>query len=578
MQTNVFRVEILGAIFRNLNPRTNAMQIRKIIANIFPPDKRWRYLLLLAIIGIFIVLKINFDPGIGRVSLDGDYYYQIARNVAEGNGLSTNVSLYNQGLKTLPHKMNISPVWPLVLGYVGKVFGLRATAAHLPEVFFILDLILLYFLANLLVRRAGKESVRLWILNGRVLDIGHLTALLFGSNRVFFEFTSMPYTEGIGFFLLLLSLILADQAAARRSLVLAAVTGLIAGVGFLARVQMVGVLVAVPLVYGIIAIRGDRKFFLMAAVTGLGSIVAMIPWAIWLHSWMDTVPLNAYLGMGSLHETPELKYFSHTVKHKETVSKVKMAWDGLFVAFSSHKKNAYSFSFSWIIYLVPLAAAEFAAHTSEWKERLNRIFSARGLLVLVMIISTLIALYPIHSSKRAFFRPWLFGWRHGLPMMMLVTLALTYLLTNNKNSLGRLLTILFIGASLVVGGDNLHTYLTHEYKPDPKGPEADVISWLDRQDPKPTVITTHAQILSVFSRSYFHWADCRLHPHHTLALFDHADADYVLIYQREKKCRFVKKLIKQKKIRKVKTFNRRWRIDVWERADKLLAEKAETKK
>jgi len=545
------------------------MKIINIIATLLPPYKRWRYLLLLLIIGTFATLTINFAPGIGRVSLDGDYYYQIARNVAEGKGFVTSVSLYNQGIKKLPHKINISPVWPLVLGYVGRIFDLRSTAAHLPEVFFILDLILLYFLTNLLVRRAGMESNRLWIINIkniRILDIGHLAVLLFGSNRIFFEFTSMPYTEAIGFFFLFVSLILADQTADKRSLTLAALTGFIAAVGFLARVQLIGLLVSIPFVFGIIALRGDKKFFLLCLFTGLGSLVAMMPWIIWLHSWMDTVSLNSYLGMGTLHETPGLRYFSHTVKHTEGISKIKTIMDGLSVAFSPDNKNSYTYSFSWALYLVPLATAEFLAHTSQWKERLSRIFSPRGLLTLVIIISTLISLYPIHSAKRAFFKTWLFGWRHGLPMILLITLSLSYLLTNLKNPLGRLLAVFLVISALMVSNDNIQSLLDRKFRPDPKGPEGELLAWLDKQDPKPTVITTHAQILSVFCRSNFHWADCKLHPNHTLNLLDHANADYVLIYQRERNCNFVKRLIKQKKIKKVKTFNNRWRIEVWERS------------
>jgi sucrose-phosphate synthase len=52
------------------------------------------------------------------------------------------------------------------------------------------------------------------------------------------------------------------------------------------------------------------------------------------------------------------------------------------------------------------------------------------------------------------------------------------------------------------------------------GPEVPLVKWLDSQDPKPTVITTHSQILSAFSRSYFHWIDCKVSAAHTIALLE----------------------------------------------------------
>ena len=52
------------------------------------PARRAEKALLLALFLIpLIVLKLWFDPGLGVVTDDGNYYYQIARNVAEGKGL-----------------------------------------------------------------------------------------------------------------------------------------------------------------------------------------------------------------------------------------------------------------------------------------------------------------------------------------------------------------------------------------------------------------------------------------------------------------------------------------------------------
>ena len=86
-------------------------------------DRRQRLLLLALLMLGFLGLKLAFNPGIGRNSLDGDFYYQIARNVQEGRGLKTNLSLYHQGIKSFPQKTNMAPLWPLTLGYSGRWMG-----------------------------------------------------------------------------------------------------------------------------------------------------------------------------------------------------------------------------------------------------------------------------------------------------------------------------------------------------------------------------------------------------------------------------------------------------------------------
>ena len=57
------------------------------------------------------VAKVCYNPTLDRRSLDGNYYYQIARHIAEGNGFRTSVSLYHQGLRTLPAPATIYPAW-----------------------------------------------------------------------------------------------------------------------------------------------------------------------------------------------------------------------------------------------------------------------------------------------------------------------------------------------------------------------------------------------------------------------------------------------------------------------------------
>ena len=111
-------------------------------------NHRERILVLVGLLLMLAAFKLAFNPGLGRNSLDGDYYFQIARHVSEGNGLQTSVSLYHHGLKELPHPSNVSPLWPLTLGAAAQAVGLVRGALLLPEILYLLALVLLYRLTN----------------------------------------------------------------------------------------------------------------------------------------------------------------------------------------------------------------------------------------------------------------------------------------------------------------------------------------------------------------------------------------------------------------------------------------------
>jgi hypothetical protein len=82
-------------------------------------------LLLLAGLGAAV---FAYRPPLGRNALDACLYYQIARHVAEGDGVTTSASLYHQGLRDLPSPSTIYPLWPLALGGAGRLIGLDNAA------------------------------------------------------------------------------------------------------------------------------------------------------------------------------------------------------------------------------------------------------------------------------------------------------------------------------------------------------------------------------------------------------------------------------------------------------------------
>lgn len=523
------------------------------------PERRWRYALLAGIVAFFAALKLDFDPGLGRPCTDGDYYFQIARNVAEGNGFTTNVSLYNQGLLYFPHEINHSPVWPLTMGLLGKLFALETVAHVVPEIAYCIALVLLYFLTQRLARRTSDGSPPPLGLGGKPLDVGHLVVAVFATNIVFFKTTSTPYTEGMAFLFVFASLIAADAAAEKRCVRRAALAGALAALAFLTRTQMIGVALALPFVFALHGIR-ERRFFALAGVAVGAMAVVVLPWFAWIASWANITGWQTFAGMGSVQDLPALRFFRQTVPVSSTGGKLRTLFESLEAAFKPESKVGYTASFGVVVYAVPLAVLAAAGSWTEVKRIGRRLWSAEGCLLSIAALATLVMLGPLHLEKRQFFLNWLFGWRHGLPFILLIALALAYLFSRGER-LGRGIAAVLVAITLFHSIESMGVLLNRRYVAGPTGPEAALARWMDAQKPRPKVITTNAQVLSAFSRSYFHWIECKVPAKHTRLLLESGAADYVLLYPKEARCPYFASL--QDEMELVKAFKSGYKVELW---------------
>jgi hypothetical protein len=487
-------------------------------------------LLLLAL----VPLKAQFEFGLGPRAHDADYYYGVARHVSQGDGLQSNLSLYFQGFKSFPHRVTGSPVWPLTLGWAGGAFGLERMSRLLPELLYFVDLWLLYFLALRLWRRIAPGGQGLLFRESRLVNIGHVAVLLFATNIRFFRFTSVPNNEAMSFFWIFSALLVLDRAVEERSPLWSGAAGLLATLGLRTRVQARAVPIAIVGAFLFVA-ASDRRGLRMAGAAVVGALLPVIPWVIYLASWSGGLSVPSLLGMESQYETPELGVLSHTISLPGFWATVQDRLGGLAVAFDPTSSKSYVHHFNAAAYLVPLAA--LLAGVQALRRFEVAVPEPRGALVVAVLLVGLGMLGPVHMSHMAFSKSWLFGFRHGLPLLFLILPALAYLDAHASRA-WQLLTAAILALSLVMNVADMRELFDTKFRTGMRPVEAQLVKWLDAQRPLPAVVTTRPWELATYSRAGYHWILCKSDPMQTLRLLNQAGADFVVVFDRDRTCPF----------------------------------------
>lgn len=481
-------------------------------------DKRRaaRLLILALIVAILGAAKLAYLPKTGPFGFDGGFYVNAARNVQEGHGLVTNISMYHYGQTELPTRStHIYPAWPLLLGYTARVVGLFPAINALPPLLYVLDLLLLYVLGNRLRRSPDA-----------IFTLGHLLVLVMGLNLEFFGTTTFPYTEGLGFFFALVALILFDRAAVTRSRWFAAATAVACGLALLTRTQMVTVGMAIVLTTIWSSMR-DRRFAPIAITftTVYGALVvywyflfertvgsprvALPAFAMWqqTHGWMD------YLGD---------------------------RFEGLLVSVSPVSAHSF-FALFGIAFLLPIVAIPMAI--VRWRRTKPRTWAPMpdsGLIVACAFVGlATVASLNLYHHASDFHVPWVFGHRHGLPMIFGVAAGAAFLFGAAKWT--RVLTYIAAAATLT-GLLSIVDLVTRPRVFSPTPEEAKLFDWLEQQKPVPTVLTTQSQHVSVYTHAAIHWTECRTPAAMTRNMLELLPIDYVILYPADERCEFVRGL------------------------------------
>jgi hypothetical protein len=227
-------------------------------------------LLLVGLLVGLLALKFKYFAGEPEFDPDGSYYYDIAAHVRDGDGLVTDVSLFNAGFTHFPHASAIYPLWPLVLGLVGRVVPLDLAAVWLPTLFYFAAIVLAYRLA----RRVAPDPLfpETW----PVLHAGHLAAAVLALTTPMFFMTSRPFTEGMGYFLLLVALTRAERFFRAPGVWRGGELGVWLGLVILTRSQLVLVAFAVALALAWAVLRLGWRRWLAPALACMAGLAAVL--------------------------------------------------------------------------------------------------------------------------------------------------------------------------------------------------------------------------------------------------------------------------------------------------------------
>jgi hypothetical protein len=479
-----------------------------------PRAKRVEWLLLGCILALLAGLRFSLDSGPGPFGVDGGYYVQIARNLYEGRGLTTSVDLYHQGLDPLPAPTNIYPLWPALLAGYARLAGMEHAVHDLSRVLYLVSLLALYSIA----RRVAPEVQRI---HGG-FTVAHLAVLLFGLTPVFFTSTTFPYTEGLAF-----AVACAALATTFRPGPLAAfIGGVLGALATLTRSQMLMLAFALVAVRALAALREKRWKELFLSAAGLAAV--LVPWLLYVRTFAGSFAIS-HLWV-SYSQPNGIRPYQLGVATGSISESLAVKAQGLVTSFNPWSPHSFVALFGAVALLVPIAAL-------HWLRRVVREKPAISSGVLALAASGAMLTGVLLLTPQRYFRPWLFGWRHGLPLIFLLILALVELIGFGHRVV-RIGALAIATISVLWGGATTVRTVAAGPPPGLTPAERQLVAWLDRQPPSTVVLTTNAQSLAPFTRVNLRWAACDDSPETIRDLFSKVRTDYAAIYEREQGCRF----------------------------------------
>lgn len=378
----------------------------------------WRLFAVLLV--LFAAAKVLATAGVTELGIDGAFYTDVAQYVRDGHGLQTGQSLYHKGYSHFPHPTSIYPAWPLLLGILARVVDIQLLAHWLPAALWLASLVAAWFLGSALRPESFFQRVQ--------VHGGHVLMLMLGLNTEYFTYTSMPYTEGLSWLLLLLFGTRLLRLAPREDLVSAAEIGAWTGLLVLCRAQFLIVPIAV---FAALSLRlGTGWRGLARLLVAMAVFAALLtPHMVRNAGILQEAGLLTLLRFDQAQVSDALEPLPVLLQTEGVGGLLLDRAQGLSLAFDPTSDRSYAVHFHAFIYallLLPWAV---------WQRRrglptvLRRLLAPGSTAWWVMGLFALGGLASVHLAHKSYEPAWYFHRRHALVVLPAVFAACCALLS-----------------------------------------------------------------------------------------------------------------------------------------------------
>jgi len=503
-------------------------------------SRAWLVVLLVVLGGP----QLSFALAATDIGVDGGYYLDVAMHVRDGLGLVSDVSLYHAGFPHFPHPTPIYPLWPLLLGHLGRLVDIIWLSHWLPTLLWFLALCGGWHFGKRLLPGSlmGEAPVRRMGLHG--LHGGHLALIVLGTQRELSRFSTMPYTEGLAFalFALMLWRLTLMRPRLRDGLELGTWLALLC----LCRSQFLVAPVAVAGALGFVGLLGGRegRRWLAPGAAALGVVgLALLLW--WLHI-RTFLPGASPLVLLRFDQAQVSDLLSPVDVIKDTHGLgdfVLDRLDGVALAWSPfHWNRSYARGFHTLQWALPLAV--LVGLPALWRLRGRLWITARqassrpdALLWATLLLLSLGALASVHLPHKEGFGSWYFHRRHAAICLLPFGLALGWLVVHRARGarLGALAIVLSLGGFWV---ESQYWRQQDAWAPERRSREARLARWLQARASADAPLVVALTAFSPPDLAWrtdhvgYHWFYARTSADDVEAMFDVLGADLLVFYKR----------------------------------------------
>ncbi len=503
-------------------------------------QKNGNTMIITATFFILLITKIFFNLKLKFLGYDGSNYTDVALNIRDGFGAVSDIAIFHQGYSFFPHPTILYPLWPYVFGLTSKIINYKIVAIWLPTLFYLLTLLTgIYIFRKISERNTDYKRLK--------ISAATLFVLFLGANPHFYSSTSVPYTEGLAFFVLALAILTVYKFSLKENYRTAVTLGVLTALALLCRAQLFILFIAIALWFTIkILINKEMTTLKCFGLFLISFIVALIPQYIYLSTFVDHLNFSLFLRYDQYQATNYLSPVKQLTEIPNILQFLQDKIPGFQVAFDRESPHSYFKSFGDFVYFIVPASflILFKIHKEPRKFFSVKVWNDFSFL-LFFIIFSLGGFFSLHLIHKQMYVPWNFGLRHALTAAPLIFGSILLCCTHRNHliRIASLLAFAFCIESNIELSRKASSVMIH----DPSSKHTELVQWLNNNAknkdgrlvvalprPAPLEIILHTPNVA------YHWLYHGTSLQDIRAIFEHLGGKYLLLKEKTYKNKSMK--------------------------------------